>query len=295
MLFVFFGLTQLGVNQMGLGDFQKLNKLRSQVFDHPVLQLNKDDFKEDDPSLYYFANGLIDFGTDDLSIKKLQDWKQLLDQKRVAYLSFESIVKSLYFFIIHERFFLLLIGSFFCFGIVKDWNLTLRLTSFLSIVVLFSSPFFLLKVQIYVLVFIVFFCLFFIFSKNDTRNQSFNLIYFLFLISIVVYHVFSLISYSNIDSSTTKMEKLILKANANNSGEVFLIASNVDYMKIIPGRPANFKLLGWITLLEKCQKKDLNSNRIYLIEKEIYESNSMYFEKSASNYSGSMRIILFEK
>jgi len=54
----------------------------------------KDDFKNEDPTLYYFANGLINFQQDELTIEKLENWKEKLNQDRLTLYLPNRLVQS---------------------------------------------------------------------------------------------------------------------------------------------------------------------------------------------------------
>ncbi|PZX49782.1 hypothetical protein LV84_04174 [Algoriphagus ratkowskyi] len=273
------GFTQLWIHQQGLGEFQKLNTLRSQVFDHPVLQLMKDGFKNEDPNLYFFANGLIDFQRDELSVEKMETWKVSLDQARFPLYQPTWIIQSFRTFLEHERFFIALISFFLIFGtfIFRTKVIYLALTLFFIALVL--SPFYLLKVQIYAILFLTLISACFLLPEKSFLSNT-KIIYPISIILILLLgvHFTSFFkSKANLVSSRSLDENLL---NLRNDGyeRIYLIGAGSILREYRFAKNIPFKLLGWPTFLEGSQFTDSNKTA-YLIDNNTYSTFSAYFKK----------------
>ena len=280
LLIIFFGLTQLGTHQMGLGEFQKLNKLRSQVFDHPILQLRKDDFKEPDPSLYHFANGLIDYQKDDLTIKKLSLWKEKLDSVQLELYHPTWLGKSFWNDLEDEWFLIGLMFTFLFFTIFLFRWKAIFLFSSLFLIALILSPFFLLKVQVYAILFLTFFSANFLIPKNNYRvNLKLLFPIALLLIFGILNHFKSFFeSKANLISSEILNEKL-LELQQQGFERIYLIGSGEILRDYRFEKKLPFKILGWYTFLEGNSNSYEPSKIAYLVDELTFYSNSGYFER----------------
>jgi MFS family permease len=276
---VCWGLTQLWIHQQGLGEFQDLNKLRSEVFDDPALQLMKERFKEEDSELYFFANGLIDYQNDDLTLEKLKVWKERLNQDRFKLYQPKWIFQSFWTFLEHEWFFIGIILSFLIFGIGLFRIKMIYLISSLFLITLLLSPFYLLKVQIFAILFLTLFSASFLIAENS-RYQSHKFLSSLFCLLIIglLIHFKSFVhSKANLISSID-LDQSIRRLKADNSFKIYLIGGGEILRDYRFSKNLPFKFLGWPTFLEN-DLMTASSKTAYLVEKETYLTYQDYFKK----------------
>jgi len=274
-------------------EFQKINQFRSAVFDHPVLQLNKVDFKESEPELYFFSNGLIDFKKDQELSEKLLNWRDFLDEQRVSYLSFSFINQALYTYIEHEIYLISIIALFILFSFTWKIKKQFFLLSILVAIVLFLAPFYLIKVQIYVIVFLVYFLISFINSPTILDNPKYSAGFGVVLIAGIIFHFYSFTkSYENFPS-TKNLELQITKLKEEGIDEIILIGSGEVYHDLIFQNPLPFKVLGWPTLLDR--SRPIEKKRAYLVDSVTYSKNSPYFKEETLLPSICDQVLLISK
>jgi hypothetical protein len=275
---LFQGITFLWPKSEPLQDFIEHNQLRSQVFDHPFLQLEKDRFINSEPELYYFSNGLIDFSENQLTQEKLIEWKQMLDDLRWEALSFSFYQKSVETFIQNERFVLALMGLFLLFTLFTNLKKGLKLFLVILLGLIVLAPFYLIKIQIYILLFLLFFTLMLL-DREDGVFQKWPFLIFQSILSIViVFHCYSFsLSHHNISSGTELQEKLN-ELKRNGFDEIIIAGENKYYLELIFESPLPFKIMGWASLYEHFFLNTENSDRAYLIDVNTYESNLGYFK-----------------
>ena len=286
-----FNLLWLNIN--GLSEFYELNKLRSLVFDHPALQMNKSAYLVSDPQLFSFSNGLMDFQTDDLTKNKLLGWKDLLDQSRFESMDFKNIWFSLYYYILNEKYLILIACVFVTFRILETWKSTMINILIFALVALLLSPFYLLKIQVYVIFFLLF--LLWSLTAGDTENAklAYSKLFASFLLVMIGVHIYNFLSNVKRDEANNKIMSLLKESNKSFNGEIILIASNEVYAHLTPGKPFSFQLLGWPTLLENSKNHVQKVNRKYLIDKEIFDTNFQYFKELQQRSEGSNQLIIF--
>jgi len=280
---IFFGLTQFAIQEIGLGEFQKLNKLRSEVFDHPVLQLMKDDFKNEDPTLYYFANGLINFQQDELTIEKLENWKEKLNQDRLTLYLPNRLVQSFWTYLEHEWFFIAIILTFFLFSIILFRWKAIFLLSILFIITLILSPFYLLKVQIYAILFLTFFSACLVIPVRSFRGNLKPLYAISFAITIGIGVHFK--SFFEKKANLTSSENLSNKLTALKQigfERIYLIGAGANLRDYKFAKTIPFKILGWPTFLEKDNYPNPLSKTAFLVDKDIFHSYQGYFDRYSS-------------
>ncbi|QYH37989.1 hypothetical protein GYM62_03945 [Algoriphagus sp. NBT04N3] len=279
LLFVMFfqGITFLWPKSEPLQKFIEHNQLRSQVFDHPFLQLEKDRFINSEPELYYFSNGLIDFSENQLTRDQLLEWKHMLDDLRWEAVSFSFYKKSFGTFIQNERFVLTLMGLFLLFTLYTNLKkgLKLLLVMILGLVVL--APFYLIKIQIYILLFLLFFILMILDRQEGEFHKWPFLIFQSTLALLIIIHCYSFSqSHKNISSGRVLEEKL---RELKNEGydEIFFSGGNRYYLELVFESSLPFKIMGWSSLFEYYFIGRENLKRVYIVDSEIYESNLGYF------------------
>ena len=280
LVFVLFfqGITFLWPKSEPLQDFIEHNQLRSQVFDHPFLQLEKDRFINSEPELYYFSNGLIDFSENQLTRDQLLEWKHMLDDLRWEAVTFSFYKKSFGTFIQNERFVLTLMGLFLLFTLFTNLKKGLKLLLVIILGLVVLAPFFLIKIQIYILLFLLFFILM-ILDRQEGEFHKWPFLIFQSILSIViVFHCYSFsLSHHNISSGTELQEKLN-KLKGDGYAEIIIASENKYYLELIFESPLPFKIMGWASLYEHYFLNNENSDRAYLIDSNTYKSNLGYFK-----------------
>lgn len=280
----------LWVSTQNMQDIKEVNRLRSQVFDHPVLQLQKDQFRDSNPDLYHFSNGLIDFHTHPELTDKLPDWKDLLDQKRADVVNLPGIKAALTTFIAHEHLLLGLFGLLlvFSFLIQPKWTI-LGLGGLLGVLVL-ASPFVLIKVQVYGIIFLVaMICTPLIPSPKSPADTLINSLIFI-SISVLAYHVYSFTRSTEnlIPGDDLRIDLAGLPPNA----QTYLIGKGDYYRDLLFDKPLPFQLLGWPTLLPTTQRKDEGARNFYFVDSATYFNNRKYFLHLERKESRSSMILL---
>jgi MFS family permease len=282
-LVVSLGLTQFWMKEQGLSEFQKLNKLRSEVFDDPVLQLMKDDFKYEDPALYYFANGLIDFQHDELTVEKLANWKERLNQDRIKLYQLNRLAQSFWTYLAHEWFFMGFILTFLLFPIFLFRWKAIFLLSTLFIITLILSPFYLLKVQVYAILFLTFFsaCLVFPIGSFRRNLKPLYAIAFAITIGIGIHFKSFLEKKANLTSPEILSEKL-MELKLMGYKRIYLIGAEANLRDYKCAKTIPFKILGWPTFLEKDNYPNFPSKIAFLVDEDTFHSYSGYFGRYSS-------------
>ncbi|GAA0880899.1 hypothetical protein GCM10009119_38690 [Algoriphagus jejuensis] len=290
-----YGLSQWWIEASGLGEFQRTNTLRSQVFDHPMLQLYKDEYRVTDPDLYHFANGLMDFGRDNELDGNLESWKSKLDEQRGVKFGVGFLASNLTTYINHERFFIGLMGLFVAFSLFLHWKLAMRFFLVLGMIVLLLSPFFLLKIQIYALVFLAYFSS----SLSQTRSERFSrvpMVGIMFtLLLAMANHLYSYTKSSQNRRPDKNLNVQITSIQEQGHREVYLIGAGNLYTDLLFQKPLPFKTFGWPTLLEKYRGVNVSSERVYLVDSATFASNSAYFDSEIQIPSTSDQVLLVYK
>jgi hypothetical protein len=277
VLLLGYGVSHLWIKEANLQEFQRMNTLRSQVFDHPMLQLYLNEYKESEPELFYFANGLIDFERDADLVNKLEIWKVQLDGKRAEKLSADFLIRSLTYYLYHGRFFAVLMAAFVFFAFVLRGKQAAQILALLTFGLVLLSPFYLIKVQIYVLVFLVYFSSCLIISKERANKRVALIAVFVLVSAILAYHLYALTqSVQNVIPGDTIRQQLH-DFHEEGIEEVYWVGAGTAYGEFYFDRPLNFKKLGWPTLLEACKSTRQTTGRTYLIHNDIYLEYRGYF------------------
>lgn len=286
---------QLWIQSKGLSEFQSHNRLRSQVFDHPVLQLDKEAIKETHPELYYFANGLIDFQRDPGLLDNLKAWKLFLDQKRWEWISLDALWTSFATYVEHENFLIGLMLTFALFSFSINRKKTTLLLFGLLLFLAVLSPFYLLKVQIYALVMLLFMLLSFCFIKLKTVSKGTSAGFALVLTVGITVHFYSFFhsSINRIPAENLKEELDRLKQGGYH--EVYLIGGGNLYSNLVFDHSGRFKILGWPTLLEMTRGEVPKEPSAFLVDSVTYSHNMRYFEMKESHNSQTGLILLTPK
>ena len=211
---------------------------------HPhVLQLEKDRFINSEPELYYFSNGLIDFSENQLTRDKLLEWKHMLDDLRWEAVSFSFYKKSFGTFIQNERFVLPLMALFLLFTLYTNLKKGLKLLLVIILGLVVLAPFYLIKIQIYILLFLLFFILM-ILDRQEGEFHKWPFLIFQSILSIViVFHCYSFsLSHHNISSGTELQEKLN-KLKGDGYAEIIIASENKYYLELIFESPLPFKIM----------------------------------------------------
>ncbi|MBC6367508.1 hypothetical protein [Algoriphagus sp. AK58] len=286
-------ISWMWIQAMGLGEFQNLNELRSQVFDHPALQLHKEDLRESNPDLYFFSNGLIDFQKAPELAEKLLPWKEQLDQKRIQLLSPQSVWIALTTFILHEHFVIGLMLLFLAFGLFLDWKQIGLLILLLGVLVIAASPFFLIKVQIYAILYLFFFMGVFLIPGSKNLSPLIAKGFFSVLIFFLLFHFYSFIRSKD---NKISADQLSIELNQFGQGsQVYLIGKGEYYRDLLFDHPLRFKILGWPTLLEQHLDKEMPLKNLYFVDSATYFNNLKYFDKYQKMDSESSMVLLLQK
>ncbi|WP_268035843.1 hypothetical protein [Algoriphagus sp. PAP.12] len=282
ILTIGFGSSVFLVKKLGMEEFETINQLRSKVFDNPVLQLNKSYWKEKDPELYYFANGLQDFNGMDLNASKLENWLKDLNQSRWGLISNGFYARAFWTYIYQEHFFLGLWGLLICFSILTRAKNTLIIFGLIILGFAILAPFYLLKIQIYSLAFYFLLLSQFNFQKPSSHFPLFGIRFIVAtLIFSLGYHFRSFMkAKENIpENDLIMMTETLLEQEGNT--DLFLATENKHYLNHVFDKPIPFKFLGWGTLLEVYQpKKTRKLKKAFLLDENTYFENSGYFKKS---------------
>jgi hypothetical protein len=273
-----FGLTEAWLQDRGLGDFLEINRLRSQVFDDPVLHLTKANFKNENPDLYFFSNGLIDFQRDSLTIEKLQDWKARLNQDRLSLYQPQYLHKSFWNYLEHHWYFIGIMGLFLVFSYVLFRGKAIYLFLILLAIATMLSPFFLLKIQIYAILFLTFFiCCLMILDQNSIPNRKWLLAFSFSLMSLILVHIFSFFQGTVNLTPSDLLEKNLNILNEQGLEHMYLIGSGeiVSDFMFVDRLP--FMYLGWPTALEKFLVSGPSGKAGFLVDRQVYNDNHAYF------------------
>ncbi len=286
-------ITWIWIGANGLQEFQDANLIRSQVFDHPVLQLHKEELKLSEPELYHFSNGLIDFQLDHNMREKLSQWKELLDQKRSELFDLEAVYKALSTFILYEHFLLGLFGLFMVFAFL--WNSKKAGIYLLVIfgILILSIPFYLLKVQIYVILFLFFFLGMVLNTPRLLPVWSVFWIGIFLLSTAVGFHFYSFFRSSVNEIPAKKLSEELDALQGK--GQIYLIGKGAYYRELLFDYPLKFKILGWPTLLEAEVGIQKDEKNIYLVDSVTYSNNLQYFAPYEKYDSQTSLILLIQK
>ncbi|WP_026952163.1 hypothetical protein [Algoriphagus mannitolivorans] len=268
----------LWIKRAGLEQFSDLNRLRSQVFDHPMLQLQKEYWMVEEPELYHFSNGLQDFQSGELGEKTLLDWKEKLDSSRYEFISPRYFIRSWVTFVRHEHFFLYLLATLLALVFLEKkksmlWSL---FSIFLGFWIL--APFYLLKIQVFVLAF--FLILFLQFHWESPKVQTSIRIYKGIggmLILGIAWHLTSLFSSGKNIPENFEIREVLTELKGVT--EVYLIGENKWYHSLVFENPLPFRVLGWSSLLESVDPKTISGQKAFLVQNKTYFPNEGYFQK----------------
>lgn len=284
------------INGIGMGEFVSVNHLRSQVFDSPILQLNKEYWKTVNPDLYYFANGLQDFSEPKLNADQLNQWNTELQNKRWEMISATFFLKGMWTYIQQEHF-LIGIGLIM---LVYSLVIQIRL-ALLSLVLIFLgfiilSPFYLIKVQIFGLGILFFLIVQLIYLDSSTKVfGGFTRVITAVLIFGILFHFRSFIkSYDNLPPKDFLGNAISKIAQAGDQ-ELYLVLENKYYLNEVFQKPLAFKLLGWGNLLEQYQKNRSHSGKkIFLIDERVFRANKGYFDEPGLTIEGFDSLLLIQ-
>ena len=282
----------LWIDREGLNEFFEINRLRSQVFDHPSLQLHNDDFKTSDPDLYYFGNGLLDFNRDPKLHQKLETWKKELDQRRFVNFDMANLFNSLTKFLLKEYFFVGLLAVFLTFSFLVNWKKALLMSLVLFLGLILLSPFYLLKVQIFAIVFLLYFILCLVYLDQRIGFKNIWIVYILIISGSIIFHFISYFQSSNNIPSGTILTQEIERIQSEGIQEVYLVGSGNLYQEVLYDRPLGFRILGWPTLLKKNNGYESSGKKAYLIDSNTYFNNVGYFKTEVIKEGTSDLILL---
>lgn len=275
LLVLLFSLNQIWIMSNDLDDFFSANRLRSSVFDDPMLQLRKDDYERSLPELFYFANGLMDFERDKDLIEKMKVWDQTLDQERLSNLTPSYFFKAFTYLIWNERYFCFLVIILLLFSLVNRFRHSVAaLLIFLSIMV-GLSPFYLLKIQVYLIIMLVYFMVFFLACQGEKLRKE-RLVPFLpILAAAVIIHFWSFVkSSANLASESDAKPILHFKSENSEIHNLYLVGLDPLWYYFIDNKPVQIKFLGWPSL-----RFNQNEGRnVYFISRQVYEQNLRYFD-----------------
>lgn len=272
-------LTNLAFLQKNdLMEFNAVNQLRSQVFDHPVLLFQINKFSDANPEMNSFANGLIDFSRyEQLNSDKLLDWKKELDRHRFEDMSLFQLGKSLTVFISKQYFLQGLIFLFFGFSLFIHGRRAFYLIIIVVVGFVLASAFTLLKIQIYTLMLLFVMMNNLFLMQSVQLKKSISICFQILLVLAILYHGFSIFKSDDyvIDSIELSSDLANLKKLGFN--EVNLLVHQNYYYPYVFDNPVPFKFLGWSNLYDEYLKSNQNEGKAYLIDKDIYLMNSSYF------------------
>lgn len=270
------------INGIGMDVFVSVNHLRSQVFDSPILQLNKDFWKTVNPDLYYFANGLQDFSEHKLNADQLNQWNVELQNKRWGMISGTFFLKAIWNDIQDEHF-LIGIGLIMVFfSLVIQFRLGLLSLALIFLGFIILSPFYLIKVQIFglgILFFLIIQLIYLDSSKKDFAgfSRGFTAV----LILGIIFHFRSFFkSYDNLPNKDL-LNQVISNIGSSSDQEIYLVVDNKYYLNEVFQNPLPFKILGWGSLLEQYQKSGSHfDKKVFLIDENTFWANQGYFDES---------------
>ncbi|TNF40786.1 MAG: hypothetical protein EP311_08385 [Cytophagales bacterium] len=278
-------LTNIWIDFGDFQEFKRHNKLRSEVFDHPMLQLEKEVWKEKDPSLFHFGNGLQDFQRDNLDPERLEAWKVKLDSSRPQLISPSFFRKALLTYIEKEHFFILLwVGLFLYLLSLRSW----RLASLFVVVIggmIILAPFFLLKVQIHSLGFLLLIGIVLLFQKeNPPHSSRFHFGLGVLLIFGLLFHWFSFFKAKGNIPDSSQLQKQLSLLKEEGVEEIFFISENKFYRDFVFEKPLPFRIMGWSSLLLSYHEKSESEKVAYLVHENTFRSNRTYFENKGHSF-----------
>lgn len=270
------------IKGIGMDEFVSVNHLRSQVFDSPILQLNKDYWKTVNPDLYYFANGIQDFSEHKLNADQLNQWNVELQNKRWGMVSGTFFLKALWTYIKHEHFLLGIGLIMLVYSLLIQFRMALTSLVLIFLGSIILSPFYLIKVQIFglgILFFLIIQLIYLDSSKKDFGgfSRGFTAV----LILGIMFHFRSFLkSYDNLPPKDF-LGNAISKVVKAGDQELYLVLENKYYLNEVFQKPLQFKLLGWGNLLEQYQKSGSHfEKKIFLIDERVFRANQGYFDES---------------
>lgn len=277
LLLILFLLNQAWIRMEGLQDFNTTNKLRSSVFDDPVLQLRKETYRESNPELYYFANGLMDFGREPDLIPKMEIWKTQLNQERLGVISPSYLFKSLTYLIWNERYFCFLLFLFLAFSLIFQFKNAILSIGVLFTIMVLLSPFFLLKIQVYVIVFLVYFSSLIMFDTGKKHAPKILIPALSVLPLLIIIHLYSIFTSKKNLFPREEFDKFMdFETLYPEPHDVYIVGLDKVNFYFLKNKAVRLKYLGWPSLL-------LNSNNgdaFYRVNRVAYEENIGYFKSA---------------
>ena len=270
---------RLYIKNSNLDQFEEINQLRSQVFDHPMLQLEKEYWRENNPQLYHFSNGFQDFQAGNLDQSTLQTWKKDLDSSRTEFLSAGFWLKAWSTFIRHEHFFLFLLGISLFLAILDRrkpvlWTLTGIFLSFNLLI-----PFFLLKIQVFALAFFLLLMLQLLWTRENGGAFRFPYPAVIGLLILgIAWHWVSIFSSGKNIPQNPEVKEIIRELESSGISEIYLVGENKWYHDMVFENPLPFKIMGWPSLLEQQKGGFSSSKRAFLVQNKSYFPNETYFQ-----------------
>lgn len=282
ILVVGYFVSWIWINEIGMNEFVSINKLRSQVFDSPILQLNKDYWKAANPDLYYFANGLQDFSVPKLSAGQLNKWNIELQNKRWVLISGTFFLKAIWNDIQDEHFLIGIGLIMLFFSLAIHFRLALLSLALIFFGFLLLSPYYLIKVQIFGLGFLLFFIIQMIY--HDSSKKAFGGYSWIFtpvLIFGILFHFRSFFKSNDNLPNKDFLNQVISNIGSFSDQEVYLVVDNKYYLNEVFQNPLPFKILGWGSLLEQYQKSGSQfDKKVFLIDENTFWANQGYFDES---------------
>jgi hypothetical protein len=270
-----FSINQAWIYSNELNHFDKANRLRSSVFDDPILQLRKDAFQERFPDLYSFANGLMDFNRQTDLLEKMETWKHLLDKERFISLSPSFFLEAMTYFVLHERYFCFLMGLLLSFSFINHFRFTLNSLVILLGIMILLSPFFLLKIQIYLTILLVFFVVFLLSNLHLTLKKAVFFPFFTLLLGSASFHSYSFLK-NNKKFFREEIGPPVFGSISENKVDPkkYLVGWDTKSLSTIEEMQKGIRFLGWPSLLLKTE----DTVYLYLVKRAVYEQNLAYFE-----------------
>lgn len=277
ILILLYAYSQGYIHHAGLQDFNRANKLRSSVFDDPVLQLQKESFRDLNPDLRYFANGLMDFNRETELLQKLETWNQLIDQKRTEVMTPKTLFKAFTFFVWNERYFCFLFAILITVSLFLQFKKSLISLAVLLAIMIVLAPFFLLKIQVYVIILLSFFSSLFLFGTSKKTKGPILIAPVIILIILIPFHLTSFLdSNKNLFPSEEFQEFMDFEDLYPNYNHIYLIGLDHVNYHFLDFKPTSVRYLGWPTLLFN----STSGANLYRVNKLVYQENLGYFSST---------------
>ncbi|TFV97248.1 hypothetical protein E4S40_00910 [Algoriphagus kandeliae] len=263
-----------------LKEFNKLNTLRSQVFDHPFLQLEKEQWKIENPEIYHFSNGLQDFENDGLDEEKLEIWKRVLDEKRGELLNFNFYRKAFFTYIEHEHFFISLMIILILFSVWINPKNALLAFGLILLGFLVLVPYYLLKIQVYALAFFFFLVAIFLLQPQLSKEKRPIILraFQIALLGVLAFHTLGFFQSSKNIPDSKEIDRALTELKKEGFDRVIFVGENKWYHHLVFDNPIPFKVFGWSSLFEKEFYPELKYQKAaFLIHENTYDSNKDYF------------------